>query len=140
MYQFVGVKSVLGRGFKDVRNDKGRVRPPNSLKPLQSALSFVSQSLCRYLSFHASLSEEAKKLPVIIGEELDSYDASLCKYLGVDRSPPKVHPLVAMSYLTLSSYRPSTLFVVQCTQVGCSKRSHLESNLWGVVNSNHMHV
>lgn len=49
-----------------------------------------SSLACSYLSFHTRLSSEAQKLPAIILQQLDSYDSSLCKYLGVDRAPPKV--------------------------------------------------
>ena len=86
-----GIGPILGRGTKNVGNHQRRVSPTiNYFTTPPICIDMLISFPCSYLSFHTCLSSEAQKLPAIIQQELDSYDSSLCKYLGVDRAPPKV--------------------------------------------------
>ena len=43
-----------------------------------------------YMSFHSKMVSEAQGFLALVQQELESYDSTLCKYFGVNRTPPKV--------------------------------------------------
>jgi hypothetical protein len=83
----------LEEALKMLETIKEGLVQPSKFNNYLTTVHLMCRSLslaCSYLSFHTRLSSEAQKLPAIILQQLDSYDSYLCKYLGVDRAPPKV--------------------------------------------------
>ena len=48
--------------------------------------SLLLPTLSNYESFHSAMLQEVQQWPSMVQQELDSYDATLCKYLRVDRT------------------------------------------------------